>query len=97
MFASLTLFPEFYKKHMKKFIALAPVLSCKSLGSKLLVDASKETLMYKALKKAGPEIMTSASAENFLTLLFANTTLGNAGGDMVTKRISDAKPELISK
>jgi hypothetical protein len=41
--------------------------------------------------------MTNASADNILTLLFANSNLGNAGGDLVTKRISDAKPELISK
>jgi len=41
--------------------------------------------------------MNNASADNILTLLFANSNLGNSGGDLVTKRISDAKPELISK
>ena len=26
MFASLTLFPEFYQKHMVRFVAVAPVI-----------------------------------------------------------------------
>ena len=71
MFASLTLYPEFYKKHMKKFIAIAPVLSCKSIGSNILKNVSEEKLIYKALETAGPELMTNAYASNILTLLFA--------------------------
>lgn len=54
-------------------------------------------MIYTALHKAGPELMTTAGASGIITLLFAKSTVGNVGGNALTKRISDGNPELISK
>jgi hypothetical protein len=55
---------------MIKFIAIAPILQLKSLGSQFLVKCSKSSLFYKTLTAAGPEIMTDAEANGFLSLAF---------------------------
>jgi hypothetical protein len=36
MFASMTLYPEFYEKHMVRFVALAPVVRVLNMNSDLL-------------------------------------------------------------
>ena len=41
--------------------------------------------------------MKDASASSLLSLIFTESSLGNAGTDSVTKLISDGKPELMSK
>jgi hypothetical protein len=46
------------------------------VASKILVNAAKQKLIYKAFKKAGPELFTNASSENFLTLLFTESIVG---------------------
>lgn len=67
------------------------------MNSNLLQEAAKGTLFYKTLKAVGPEIMKDASASSLLSLIFTESSLGNAGTDQVTKLISDGKPELMSK
>ena len=41
--------------------------------------------------------MTNASAGNLLKLIFVESALGDMGHNAVTKKISDGKPELMSK
>ena len=53
-------------------------------------------MFYSTLKAVGPEIMKDASASSLLSLIFTESSLGNAGTDAVTKLISDGKPELMS-
>jgi hypothetical protein len=41
--------------------------------------------------------MTDAQASGLLSLLLTESTLGTISVDSVTKKISDGKPELMSK
>lgn len=62
MFAALCQMPDFYKLHMVRFIAIAPVVRCNNMGSKLIQEHKNDEKFWKTFDNAfGPEVMTEAS------------------------------------
>lgn len=58
MFVAMCEHTEFFKKHMLKFVAIAPVLRVSNLNSPAVRRLIKDEIAYKALKKMGPLIMS---------------------------------------
>mmetsp|Transcript_14424 Transcript_14424/g.22375 ORF Transcript_14424/g.22375 Transcript_14424/m.22375 type:complete len:140 (+) Transcript_14424:683-1102(+) len=97
MFASLSDNPEFYRDKMKMFVALAPVVSIKHMNSVFLKDIMDNESSQQYLTLMGPEMFYKATADNFVSGLFAGSALGNATSGQITAKLSDSKPELINQ
>jgi pimeloyl-ACP methyl ester carboxylesterase len=55
MFAALSENPQFFKNKLNLFIAIAPVVKLKFMGSKMLREQAKNSMVYNAVKALGPE------------------------------------------
>jgi pimeloyl-ACP methyl ester carboxylesterase len=95
MFAALSENPEFFKPRLKKFIAIAPVLSVKNLGSLLLQNIAHDERALAALKAVGPEVMAKASGGDFIGDLVVGSKVGETISDKVISTLSDGDPESI--
>jgi len=95
MFASLSLFPEFYKKHMQRFVAIAPVLSVVNCTSIFIQKHHKDEGLVKSLRVTqGCEVFKIPGAGNFVTKLFEKSYAGKAVAQTVMSETSDSNPEL---
>ena len=54
MFASLSLFPEFYKNRMKLFVAIAPVVWLTNMKSPMCTDMADNEKEISAARAIGP-------------------------------------------
>jgi len=77
MFSALCEQPEFFKDKMKMYVALAPVVSLKNVGSDILKDLAKQEKVFNSLKMIGPDLFSSATADNFMLNFMAASALGN--------------------
>ena len=79
MFASLSMFPEFYRKHMQRFVAIAPVLQVLNMTSIFIQKHHKDENIVKSLRLTqGCEVFKIPGAGNFVTKLFDNSFAGKA-------------------
>lgn len=97
MFAAICEQPEFYKKHLFKFVALAPVLRVSNIRSPTMNNLINDDNAIRTIKMMGPEIMTIANKGDPLSTFFSETLLGDAVSYHTIKDISDSDPSLISK
>lgn len=71
MFVSMMAYPEFYKKHMKIFIALCPVVYLDHMNIEL-ADAFKGSKMaQKKLIELGPEIQQDIPMNFLVSNIFS--------------------------
>lgn len=55
MFVALMAYPEFFKKHLQKFVAIAPVLFMKDMSAEIFVFMGENEKILKSLYQAtGP-------------------------------------------
>lgn len=93
MFASLSLFPEFYQKHMIRFVAVAPVIKTKNLNSKLLQSIKEKRAIMDGMKNTlGMEVLTMASMDNLLTATFLKSAIGAFGSGKMIGQVSHGDP-----
>lgn len=97
MFAAICEDPEFFKKHMGAFIAIAPVVRVCNLKSPMINKVKADEKAVKAVKMVGPEIMTRATSADPVSGIMANSFLGESISFHLTREISDEDPSLISK
>ena len=72
MFAQLCENKHFYKKHLQRFVALAPVVSIKNSKAQILRDYFEDNVEnVDWIKSLGPEVLTKAPNDN----IFANFIL----------------------
>ena len=57
MFVALTAYPEFFKKHMQLFVAIAPVVYLTAMSAEVFVYMGKNEKFLENLEAAmGPEM-----------------------------------------
>ena len=78
MFSAMCDNPSFFKDRMKLYVALAPVVSVKNMGSKFVRDICQNEKLIKSIRMLGYEHFTKATADNFLSGLIVGSALGNA-------------------
>lgn len=64
MFVALTAYPEFFKKHMQLYIAIAPVLYLTNMSAELFVLMSKSDTIISLAEKEGPEMLPDPAGTN---------------------------------
>lgn len=99
MFAALAGDDEvsnFIKAHIKRFIAMAPVVKLKNMGCEPAQDLKDKEMIVSGLKKLGPELFTKGTMESPLTKAFLSSALGTAGGQKVMTIVSDKDTTHIS-
>jgi len=62
MLTSMMAFPEFYKKHMKLFIAIAPVMYLNNMDAEIFKLLNNDKNALKLLKSLGPELFPDSAA-----------------------------------
>lgn len=98
MFASMCEFPEFYKKHMMRYVAIAPVVFANHLTSRFINKHINDEWIITAVKKSmGIECFTLSGASNFVTKTFQATSGGKLMSGKVCEEISDSKSHLINE
>lgn len=78
---------------MKRFVALAPVVSIKNSRAQLLRDMfedNKANVEWAA--SFGPEVMTKAPNDNFFANIIVNSMFGESTTDMMLSKLSDQDP-----
>lgn len=92
MFIAMMVYPEFLKKHMNLFIAMAPVLYCKNIkaynkGVHILESDEDAREMLKSL---GPELFEDTAG--FHPLVNNFSSVWEFGQELSVQYVSDAKP-----
>ena len=95
MFASMSMFPDFYKNRMKLFIAIAPAVFLTNMKSKLCQDLAKNEKFISAVKMTGPELLTTAASSNVVTKLIVTSTLGSMVSGKGVSYVTDEDPKCI--
>jgi hypothetical protein len=62
---------------MKQFIAIAPIVSVKNLGSQMLRDYANSKYAFGSLMTVGPEIFAYATTDNIVKRKVVNTSMGS--------------------
>ena len=97
MFVAMCEHTEFFRRHMKQFIALAPILKINNMTSPFVNSNKENDKSVNTARMLGPELMASATSDDPLKNALTNSFLGESISHMVTKDFSDADPSLIDK
>lgn len=98
MFASMIEHNAFYKKYMKRFVAMAPCVRVQNMRCMVIKnyfennDANVEFLK----KKFGQECLTTASNFNFFANMIIGSKFGGSTSNQVIEMISDESAKNIS-
>jgi len=66
MYISMMAYPEFYRKHMKCCIGMAPVTTMDYLSSTLVKTLAPNQMVINMMERACPSVLENASAFNSL-------------------------------
>ena len=76
MFAALSDNIQYYRKRMKLFVAIAPVVSVKNLGSQTHKDYAASKTAFGALMSIGPEIFSHAATDSIVKKVAVSSSVG---------------------
>lgn len=85
----------FFKEHLDKFVAIAPVLSVKNLASPMVQDLSHDEEAIKKLKAIGPELFTNALQSNLIGEIVVESSVGSSISEELLSLMSDEVPAQI--
>jgi hypothetical protein len=94
MFAGMSTNPDYYKKRLNCFVALAPITSLHKIESKVVQFAAGNALVEKLIDWAGPEVMEAPQVKNALMKHFLNLTPFD---EIALDILSDSEPSHVSE
>lgn len=84
LFAQLCENGGFYRKHLKRLVALAPVVSIKNSGAQVLRDLFEDNeANVEWCKGFGPEVLTKAPNDNILANFIFKSMIGEKTSSMM--------------
>mmetsp|Transcript_10513 Transcript_10513/g.17619 ORF Transcript_10513/g.17619 Transcript_10513/m.17619 type:complete len:211 (-) Transcript_10513:359-991(-) len=94
MYVSMMAYPEFYKKHMRVLVGIAPVAHVRNCSSKLLRKAAVSQSAANFLKGLCPDVLGEPGAFNdFLKHIHANSSFTQ---NFPTQIIAENYPESVN-
>ena len=75
---------------MVRYVAIAPVIKVKNMGSKLFQSIKDNQKLVDGMKfTLGMEVLTKGSMDNVVTATFLKSALGSFGSGKLMEQISD--------